>query len=229
MRLINLITGDIKFQFKYGFYFIYVAISVIYVCILSMLEEAIRAKAGSILVFSDPAAMGMFFMGAIVLLEKSQRVLESIAVSPVSASEYIVSKIISIGFISTIVGGVLSYASAMKNLPVVLLGVFLASAIFTMCGLIVGAKVKSLNQYLIATIPFEIIGFLPPIAFLFGFQKDNVWMLLHPGCALILLIQGETQYLLLILLVVVLWIFILFMITRKVIIRMFASVGGVKL
>ena len=31
MRLKNLILGDIKFQFKYGFYFLYLFLSIIYI------------------------------------------------------------------------------------------------------------------------------------------------------------------------------------------------------
>ena len=75
MRLKNLILGDIKFQFKYGFYFLYLFLSIIYICIINVFPTFMREKIAIIMIYSDPAAMGLFFMGAIVLLEKSQRVL----------------------------------------------------------------------------------------------------------------------------------------------------------
>ncbi|HCT90783.1 MAG TPA: ABC transporter permease, partial [Lachnospiraceae bacterium] len=46
--------------------------------------------------FSDPAAMGLFFMGAVVLLEKGQHTPCAVAVSPVRAMEYIAAKVASL-------------------------------------------------------------------------------------------------------------------------------------
>ena len=75
MRLKNLVQKDIFFQWKYGFYYIYALISIIYICVLNSLPEAYKNDVSTVLVFSDPAAIGLFFMGAIILLEKSQRIL----------------------------------------------------------------------------------------------------------------------------------------------------------
>jgi hypothetical protein len=43
--------------------------------------------------FFRPAAMGLYFMGAIVLFEKGERVLDSLAVSPAGAGMYALSKL----------------------------------------------------------------------------------------------------------------------------------------
>ena len=92
MRIIHLIKGDIVFQIKYGFYFLYVVFTVLYAFVLVILPETWQETVASLMIYSDPAAMGLFFMGAIVLFEKSQRVLNSLAVSPIHISEYILSK-----------------------------------------------------------------------------------------------------------------------------------------
>lgn len=104
MRIINLIKGDIRFQFKYGFYFVYAVFTAVYLSLIFVMPQSWREKAAAIMIFSDPAAMGLFFMGAIVLLEKSERILNSLAVSPVKTGEYILSKVISLLFISVLVG-----------------------------------------------------------------------------------------------------------------------------
>ena len=72
MRLKKLFLLDMRFQAKYGFYFLYAVLTVIYIAVLFALLENWKEKAAVILIFSDPASMGLFFMGAIVLLEKSQ-------------------------------------------------------------------------------------------------------------------------------------------------------------
>lgn len=227
MRIRNLICADVKFQWKYGFYTIYLILVIVYILILSMLKGVVKTDVGIIMIYSDPAAMGMFFMGAIVLLEKSQRVLDSIAISPVTPRDYIVSKIVSIGIIGTVVGVVLAIATGCNNLPLVALGIFLASTFFTMFGLIVGGNVNSLNQYIIATIPFETIGFLPPIAYILGYQPS--WMLLHPGCVCIRFIAGESDNWFLLIWIVVAWILLCYKLTEHMISKMFAKVGGIKL
>ena len=70
MRFKKLFLWDLRFQAKYGFYFLYTVLTVIYVTVLFALPESWQEKAAAILIFSDPAAMGLFFMGAIVLLER---------------------------------------------------------------------------------------------------------------------------------------------------------------
>lgn len=91
-RLLALLRGDVRFQFKYGIHGLYLLFSLLYIAILSAFPQPWREKAAMVMIFTDPAAMGLFFMGAIVLFEKSERVLDSIAVSPVKAREYVLDR-----------------------------------------------------------------------------------------------------------------------------------------
>lgn len=229
LRLNAVIRGDIRFQWKYGIYFIYVIVVVLYIGILSLLKGDVKEVVCQIMVYSDPAAMGMFFMGAIVLLEKSQRVLNSIAVSPVTPAEYIGGKLCSIGAVSLLVGGILMVQTGSKSPILAVIGLILASFLFTLCGIFVGTKIGSLTGYIIGTVPFEIIGFAPPIIYRIGWIGDSVWFLLHPGCAAMYLIKGETSYVLWAILSCVVWNVVLFLIAKKCVTKMFRSVGGVKL
>lgn len=93
MRLRSLFLFDMRFQAKYGFYFLYAVLTVIYIVALFAIPDNWREKAAAIFIFSDPAAMGLFFMGATVLLEKTQHTPCTVAVSPVRAVEYIFAKV----------------------------------------------------------------------------------------------------------------------------------------
>jgi len=227
MRLLNLILGDIKFQLKYGFYFIYFTLTIVYIGLIFAIPYSFRTTTATILIFSDPAAMGIFFMGAIILLEKSQHVLNSIAVSPVKAEEYILSKVLSLGLISTLVGLLIALASKTINILPVLLGTFLGSALFTLLGLIIAAKTNSLNQFIIATVPFELVCFLPPLLYLLGYNKN--FMLIHPGCILIRFIRGDSSHMLVLIFILCLWLVLIYTMTYRAIKKMFQSVGGVQL
>ena len=227
MRMWNLIKGDIGFQIKYGFYFIYAVFTLFYILLLLVIPPVAREKAAAILIFTDPAAMGLFFMGAIVLLEKSQNILNSIAVSPVSVSEYIISKAVSLGLISTLVGIIIAVAAGIEHLFLAGIGIFLGSVLFSLIGLTIATKISSLNMFIVATLPIEILCFLPPLIYLF--RSDYKFLLFHPGCIILRLITGEGGFEPLLLLVLIGWVVLIYLITHCVVKKMFLSVGGVKL
>lgn len=229
MRKVNVIKGDMFFQWKYGFYMLYFLMIIIYYVIFSFLTGNVKDTIVSICVYSDPAAMGMFFMGALILLEKSQRITNSIAISPVTVEEYILGKIVSVGIISEIVGVILMLQGHTENYFLCAIGIFAGSVIFSLCGIIVGAKIESLNQYIIGTLPFEIIGFVPVILYRIGFMWDNKLMIIHPGCSVMRLIEGDTEMAVGAVASIVIWTILLFWIADISVRKMFRKSGGVKL
>ena len=221
MRKINVIKGDMTFQWKYGFYALYFLMIIIYLVVFSFFKGDVKDTIVSICVYSDPAAMGMFFMGALILLEKSQRITNTIAISPVTTEEYILGKIMSIGIISEIVGIVLMIQRSPVNYFLCAVGIFAGSVIFSLCGIIVGAKIQSLNQYIIWTLPFEIVGFVPVILYRIGFLWNNRLMLLHPGCAVMQLLEGNTDMVLISVISILVWSVILFWLADVSVEKMF--------
>ena len=229
MRKVNVIKGDMFFQWKYGFYMLYLLMIIIYYVIFSFLTGNVKDTIVSICVYSDPAAMGMFFMGALILLEKSQRITNTIAISPVTVEEYILGKIVSVGIISEIVGVILMLQGHTENYFWCAIGIFAGSVIFSLCGIIVGAKIESLNQYIIGTLPFEIMGFVPVILYRIGFMWDNKLMIIHPGCSVMRLIEGDTEMAVGAVASIVIWIILLFWRADISVRKMFRKSGGVKL
>ena len=229
MRKINVIKGDMTFQWKYGFYALYFLMIIIYLVVFSFFKGDVKDTIVSICVYSDPAAMGMFFMGALILLEKSQRITNTIAISPVTTEEYILGKIMSIGIISEIVGIVLMIQRSPVNYFLCAVGIFAGSVIFSLCGIIVGAKIQSLNQYIIWTLPFEIVGFVPVILYRIGFLWDNRLMLLHPGCAVMQLLEGNTDMVLISVISILVWSVILFWLADLSVKKMFRFSDGTKM
>jgi fluoroquinolone transport system permease protein len=226
MRFRSLLVGDIRFQFKYGFYFIYAAFTVLYLCLLQLFPIEWRGAAAVLMVFTDPAAMGLYFMGAIVLFEKGERVLDSIAVSPVRPLEYVLSKLASIALISVVVGLLISLGGErLVNPAAFVTGVFLASCLFSAIALIIALHIVSLNQFVVATIPAEILVFLPAVAWQFGWKPS--WLMLHPGVCVLSLCNGE-QWLLSFLLLSV-WVAAFVLLAIRTMTMKLRTVGGAKL
>lgn len=227
MRLCFLLRGDIKFQFKYGFYFLYLIFSILYISLIFAFPDAWREKVTILMIFSDPAAMGLFFMGAIVLFEKSERVLDSLVVSPVRPYEYILSKLLSIGLISVIVGFAIGFFSnGVKITMPFIMGIFLCSCLFSALGLIIAAKSTSLNGFIITTIPAEVFINIPAVVWLFGWRPG--WLLLHPGISMMELCENG-KHVLPAFMILTLWTFLAALVANRTVKGMFREIGGIKL
>ena len=227
MRLGRLIRGDIHFQWKYGFYFIYFILTLLYVCAIAALPEHWKNNIAAIMIYSDPAAMGLFFMGAIVLLEKSQKVLNAMVVSPVKVSEYILSKTVALIDISTIIAMILGLVSVSNHLLGIAVGTALTSEIFTMLGIIAATRISNLNQFLIVIMPIEIVCFVPPIVGLFVKLPDIFRF--FPFTACMNLITGKNSLLSFDMVLVIATLIILYIVARRTVRHMWKSLGGVKI
>ncbi|MCM1119360.1 MAG: ABC transporter permease [bacterium] len=226
MRQNSLFLWDMRFQAKYGFYLLYAVLTVIYTVILFAVPESWREKTAAILIFSDPASMGLFFMGAIVLLEKSQHISCAFAVSPVWVTEYIVAKVGSLAAISLAVAAVLALAAGVEHCPVILLGTAISSIVFTLTGIIIATKIISLNQFILYTVPVEIVCFVPAILHLF--QITPAWLRYYPVNICMDMISGNPPSAMGILIVTAL-IAMLFILSRHCVLKMWSSTGGARL
>ncbi len=226
MRLKNLFLLDMRFQAKYGFYFLYAVLTVIYIAVLFALPENWKEKAAAILIFSDPASMGLFFMGAIVLLEKSQHTTCALAVSPVHATEYIIAKVSSLSAISLVAAAIIALAADADNLHIVLFGTFISSVIFTLFGIIAATKIESLNQFILWTVPIEAVCFVPAILHLY--KITPAWWGDYPVNVCMDMVSGHSSSAIGFWGVVATTV-ILFVVSRFCVLKMWDSMGGVKL
>lgn len=226
MRLRGLFLWDMHFQAKYGFYFLYAVLTVIYTIAIFAVPESWKEKTAAILIFSDPASMGLFFMGAIVLLEKSQHTPCAFAVSPVRPMEYIIAKVSSLSAISFVVAAILALAASVNNLHIVLFGTVISSAIFTLLAIIIATKIISLNQFILWTIPIEIACFVPAILHLF--RITPAWLRYYPINVCMEMVSGHAPSIIGIFIAIALMA-ILFVLSKHCVLKMWSSTGGVKI
>ncbi|HPX25866.1 MAG TPA: hypothetical protein PLG87_03600 [Treponemataceae bacterium] len=236
-RLITLLKGDILFQIRYGFYWLYLFFVLFYAALLSVFPQNIQIKAAALLVFTDPAAMGLFFMGSIVLFEKSQRVIESLSVSPVRINEYIISKAASISIISLVSALAIalsvytdnnSFFSDFIHLALFCTAIILSSLLFTFAALGCASESKSLNQFMIFTIPFEVLLMVPPVLYVFGYTSP--FLEFHPGIVALRMILNNNLFNPPVsILILLFWTFLFFLFAYRSVKKMMVCWGGIKL
>ncbi len=227
-RFINLLSGDVQFQKKYGFYLLYLFFTALYIVLIYVLPQSWHSHATSVVIFSDPALLGLIFIGAIVLFEKSEKITNSLASSPVRIWEYVVSKGISLAIISTLCGVIIALVTG-KNLNWLLFvcGLFFGSCMFTFTGLALSTRISNFNQFIIYLIPISLLMAAPGLLYKFWIQSP--WWLFHPGAAAYNLIDGTLGYQWIAALSLVFWLIITFIFAKKETNTMFKSLGGAKI
>ena len=187
MKLKGLILGDIRQQYKYGFYALYTLFTLVYITVLRILPMPWKELCTTTLIFSDPVLIGLMFMGAIILFEKSEKVMQALAVSPISIHAYILSKVISIGLISLLSGVLIALFSGMEHSYIHLaVGIMLGSALFTIS---LSAFISTMNNFMLIMVPTLIISVAPISVYTMGYKSGA--MLLHPSISLIELMSGN--------------------------------------
>lgn len=179
MRFLRVLLTDTQYQLKYGFYFLYLILSALYVGILLLLPAEIRREGAALMIWSDPAALGFFFIGGIVLLEKGEGLHNYLSVLPVTAGEYILAKVLSLSLVSTLAGMAIAVLGLGGQVQYLLLlpGLFLGSAVFTLFGLMVGVRAQSVNHYLVMGIPVGMALMSPSFVIFAGLTHPLVEVL----------------------------------------------------
>ncbi len=190
MRITNAIKADIRFQFKQGFYLVYLLLTLMYMVILGKLPEEWKSTIVPLVLFSDPSMVGFFFIGALVMLEKVQGVIQYVVITPLRSLEYLLAKVISLTILAlaaTIIITLTTYGYYL-NWFLLILGVVLTSSFFVLYGFVVAVRCNTLNQYFVRMIPYLLLIVLPCFS-LIGFPYDWVFNI-FPSVAGLKLVFG---------------------------------------
>ena len=190
MRFLSALKNDIRFQVKYGFYFLYAFFSAVYIGVLAMVPPAYRDAVAAIVILTDPAMLGIFFIGGIWLLERGEGLHRFWCASPLRPVEYVLSKAVSLAVLSTVSADLIALVSLGRgvHLAGLSLGVFAGAVVLNLIGLTVASRARSVNHYLtVVILPLTALT-APPVLTAFGFSHPLLEMV--PSTALWRAIAG---------------------------------------
>lgn len=184
-RLNALLCADVKLQFRHGFYAAYAVLTILYVLGLNALSptasEGVLRAVAVVLIFTDPATLGAFFVGGLVLLEKQHGSLEAVMVTPVRRREYLASKAASLTVLALATTAAMAWATGLPVRPgPLLVGCGLTSILFVLLGLAVVAGVHTVQGYLLAMVPVVTLPMIPAARFL-GLETPLLWLIPTQG------------------------------------------------
>ncbi len=227
----KLLWADIRFAWRHGFYFVYILLTAAYVLLIKNIPVTVGRIVSPLLIYGDPSIVGMFFMGAIVLLERQQGILDYMMVTPLSNHTYMLSKVISMTMVSIFAGCLIMALTVGFQVAWgwFIIGMVLTSIVHTLLGIMIALRCTTLNELIMLSIPFIFIETLP-VATMFDVPYTGFARFL-PGYYGVNLIYGSVHGVqggvaLLNLLLLALWCILLWFITQRVLNRVMTGRRG---
>lgn len=167
-RLVLMLTQDIQLQIRYGLYPIYAVVVLLFVAGIQYIPTELQSTAVTVVIFSDPVFLGMYFIASLVLFEKGEGVLDAMTTSPLRSTEYLLSKVLSLTILTVIASGliaVLGYGIQF-HAGLFALGVVLTSVLFILLGFVAVSRFDTLNSYFVTSLFYMLPFGVPLIGFI---------------------------------------------------------------
>ncbi len=202
-RLSAAIQGDVRLQFRNGFYYASAFVMVVSIIILSQLplSQEILALLLPPILMQNVAINTFYFMAGLVLLEKGEGILEGLVVSPLRRGEYLISKAVTLALLSvveslgiTIVLYGLGFNIFFLAVSIILLGLFL-----TLLGFVAVSRYESINTFLLPSVVMLMVISVPLLDYFKLWPPNQIglglsWLIyLHPIHALLLLMKAAFE------------------------------------
>lgn len=188
----TLVKHDIRSQHRFGIYHAYAVVVAFYIAVILGLGDALPDWVIGLVIFSDPAAVGFFFLGALMLLEKSEGTRAALAVTPLRAVTYFWSKCITLSSMAVIAALLVSFVHGGVNFALLMPIVLLTSIQYLGIGVPIAGRFKTVTAYMIGAAFYLTPVILP--AYFALLDPMPVWALLIPAAAQLKLILIATGH-----------------------------------
>jgi len=236
-NLKNMLKWEFVLLYRYKIIHISILSVVLYFLTTQAIEDMNRPIFHSLLLFFDPAIIGIMFVGALVLFEKSENVLQALVITPMKTDDYLLSKITSLTILSVISATIFMalmniFGGIDFNILFLASGIILTSILLILFGFILVSRLKSINEYLLAMALLFLGLTFPPMLHLSGLY-ENMMFYLWPTHAAFIIFKGvfnatgvETWEIVYGIFYQIFWIGLLYYLARRAFYKHIISKGG---
>lgn len=177
--VVEMLKWDIRLQFRYGIIPVYVVLTSLLVLGLQLAGQDINPDIVILLIATDPAVLGFYFIAVLVLYEKTEGVLQALVVSPLDATGYLFSKAASLSTlaVSASFAVAVSEFGLSPRIAVLLFGVLLSSLLIVFLGFVAVSRFDSINEYFLSAAVWGTILFSPILGYLGLFNTPAFYLL----------------------------------------------------
>jgi fluoroquinolone transport system permease protein len=190
-QLQTMLKWDLILQSRYKIIHLSILSVLIYYVTLVAIPSMNTVEFKTLYLFFDPTLIGIMFVGALVLFEKTENTLQALNVTPMERRTYFFSKIISLTLLSMISAFLFLFLAHGFYFEYfyMMTGVILTSIFLILLGFILVARCNSINEYLLLMMLAFLVLFLPPLLDITGIY-NNIAFYLWPSQASFLLFEG---------------------------------------
>jgi hypothetical protein len=184
---------DLRLQLRYGMGYAALFVSAVWLVLLALTPASMHGWLLPLALMFDTAIFGFYLMAGLMFLEKSDRTLSALVVTPLSATRYLLNKVITLtglALVPSILVVAIGYRGAVQW-PLLVAGVCLGSAMMMLAGFALAARFRSINAYFLPSAAIMIVAQVPLLHY-FGVVPSGLMYLL-PTRAPLLLIEGAIR------------------------------------
>ena len=192
-RFLSTVRYDIQLQFRNGFYYASGFVALLMVIMLKQLHGVNWAQWWPPIILENLVINAFYFLAGLVLLEKGEGTLEAQIITPLRPWEYLLSKVVSLGLLSTLetLLIVVVISGFGFNWVWLILGVLFLIALYSLYGFFVVARYHSISEFILPSVLWT-MGFSLPLLYYFDVWRNWV-MFLHPLQAPLVLMQAAFE------------------------------------
>jgi fluoroquinolone transport system permease protein len=190
-QLKSMLKWDMILQARYKIIHFSILSVLIYYISLIAIPSINTIEFKTIYLFFDPTLIGIMFIGALVLFEKTENTLQALTVTPMATRTYFLSKIISLTLLSVVSAFLFIFLAHGFDFHYLYMiaGIVLTSVFLILIGFLIIARCDSINEYLALMMVVFLLLFVPPLLDISGIY-ENVIFYLWPSQASFLLFNG---------------------------------------
>lgn len=191
---LRMIRWDMLLQIRSHLY-LATAMATLSLCLVGALLHPldISEKLLALLLFADPAVIGLTLTGAFVLMERGNNTLLALAVSPLRGSTYVFAKIATFSGLGILSGIAVAIAASDGNLrfAIMLASLSLTNAAAVLFGFALVTRANSVNSFLVHMSVALLIMVVPFIPYLDETSNNALLMLaLIPSYSMLVLLEA---------------------------------------
>lgn len=184
----TLIAHETRLQYRYGIYGAYAFVIAFYVGVLIWGGDILPPVFTAFIIYTDPAVLGFYFLGALMMLEKAEGSRLALSVSPINAGAYFTAKAVPLTLLGLVAVAIMApLIHGDTDWPVLIGAVLLSALCYLGVGVPIALHFRTVTSYLIGS-----VGFLLPLvvpSFLACLDPMPVWAMLFPTAAQLRLIM----------------------------------------
>tara|TARA_R110000868_G_scaffold10429_3_gene51197 strand:- start:7030 stop:7746 length:717 start_codon:yes stop_codon:yes gene_type:complete len=197
IKVLRMMQWDMRLQAR-QFLFVANAVSTAVICgfVLILPMSPLPVPVASALIFTDPALIGMAFVGAIVLMEKDTGVISAIGTTPSPSWVYVFSKAATLSFSGFLSGLAVAWVALGDQFDVglMLLALTLSNIVAVLIGFAGVARAPSMNALMIYLLYGTVILFLPLLVHFSVAPTGAAWIFgVIPSYAMLLAFNGAAD------------------------------------